>query len=167
MGGYTRLLRRAGRQRWFAALGPRIVPLDRWLQRRSRGRVTLSGRPDLPSVLLTTTGAKSGQPRTVPLLAARDGDGWVAVGSNWGQQRHPAWSGNLLANPEAVVTVGPHEVPVQAVLADGAERDRLWALAVAVWPGYTDYAERSHRDLRVFRLVPRGSEGRAASARVG
>jgi deazaflavin-dependent oxidoreductase (nitroreductase family) len=167
VGGYTELLRRAGRQRWFAALGPRIVPLDRWIQRRSGGRVTLSGRPGLPQVLLTTAGSKSGRPRTVPVLAARDGDSWVAVASNWGQKRHPAWSGNLLANRLAVVTVGKVEVPVRAVLAEGAERDRLWDLAVAVWPGYTDYAERSDRDLRIFRLVPRGSEGRAASARVG
>src|SRR3954471_6164039 len=99
MGRYAALLRRLGHQRWFAVLGRRLVPVDRWLQRRTRGRLTIIGPVVLPGLLLTTTGKRSGLPRTQPLLYVRDDEGWVVVGSNWGQTAHPAWTTNLLAAP--------------------------------------------------------------------
>ncbi len=155
MSRLTRTLQTLGHRRWFAALGRTIVPLDRWLFRRSDGRWAVLGRARLPCLLLTTTGRRSGEPRQQPLLYAPDGDGYVVVGSNWGQQHHPAWSANLLANPEATVRVGDRVVPVRAALARGAERERLWALLVGLWPAYETYRERAGRDLRVFRLSPR------------
>jgi deazaflavin-dependent oxidoreductase (nitroreductase family) len=156
MGRYTALVQRIGHQRWFAALGPRLTPLDRHLHRLTRGRLSVIGRHGLPSLLLTTTGRRTGQPRVQPLLFARDGDAYVVVGSNWGQQHQPAWTANLLTEPDAVVTVDGREVPVRATLATGAERERLWALLERVWPAYREYERRaSGRDLRVFRLVPR------------
>jgi deazaflavin-dependent oxidoreductase (nitroreductase family) len=152
---YASLLRRLGHRSWFAAFGRRLVPFDRWLLRRTGGRWSVSGQQALPSMLLTTTGRKSGQPRTTPLLYAADGDGYIVVGSNWGQALHPAWTGNLLAQPEATASIGHTELPVRAELATGAERDRLWKIVEALWPAYNTYADRSGRDIRVFRLVKR------------
>ena len=108
-----------------------------------------------PSLIITTTGRRSGQPRSNPLLYARDGDAFVVIGSNWGQTQHPAWALNLLADPAATVTLGGARVPVRATLAEGAERERLWRLLLAEWPAYQTYGERAGgRDLRIFRLVP-------------
>jgi deazaflavin-dependent oxidoreductase (nitroreductase family) len=155
MSRYTALLRRLGNQRWFAALGRRLAPLDRRLYRLTGGRWSVVGRHELPTLLITTTGRKSGLPRTQPLLYARDGDGYVVVASNWGQAQHPAWSANLLARPAARVTLGDREFDVRAALATGAERDRLWRLVQGIWPGYAAYAERAQaREIRIFRLAP-------------
>jgi deazaflavin-dependent oxidoreductase (nitroreductase family) len=156
MGRYSSLVQRLGRQRWFAALGRRLMPVDRRIQQLTRGRLSIIGRHGLPAMLLTTTGRKSGLPRTQPLLYALDGDGYVVVGSNWGQTHQPAWSGNLLAAPDAVVTIDGKAIPVHATLATGAERARLWALLETTWPAYREYEQRAGgRDLRVFRLAPR------------
>lgn len=148
------LARRLGHRRWFASLFRRLVPLDRALGKLTRGRVVALRIDGLPSLLITTTGRKSGEPRTNPLLYATDGDGYVVIGSNWGQAQHPAWSGNLLANPAATVTLDGRCIPVHATLATGAERDRLLALALRVWPAYQTYIERAGREIRIFRLAP-------------
>lgn len=152
--GYARLLRRLGHQRWFAWVGRQVTPLDRWVRRRTKGKWSLSGDAATPALLLTTTGRKSGLPREQPLLYARDGADLVVVGSNWGQQGHPAWSGNLLADPAAVAEVDGEKVPVRAHLCVGEDRDRAWALLAAVWPAYDTYDRRAGRELRVFRLRP-------------
>jgi deazaflavin-dependent oxidoreductase (nitroreductase family) len=150
MSRYTALLRRLGNQRWFASLGRLVTPLDRRLYRLTHGRWSVIGRHELPSLLITTTGRKSGLPRTQPLLYATDGDAYIVIGSNWGQAHHPAWSSNLLAQPSARVTLG-----VRAALATGAERDRLWELLTRIWPGYDAYARRAEgREIRIFRLTP-------------
>ena len=109
----------------------------------------------MPSLILTTTGRRSGQPRRNPLLYVRDGDAFVVIGSNWGKNRQPAWSLNLLADPRATVTIGGRHLPVEARVATGAERERLWGLLLAEWPAYETYVERAGgRDIRVFRLAP-------------
>jgi deazaflavin-dependent oxidoreductase (nitroreductase family) len=144
------------RQTWFAAFGRRFVGMDRWLLRRTKSRWSAAGWYGLPFLLLTTTGRKSGEPRTQPLLYAPDGDAFIVIGSNWGQRHHPAWTGNLLAAPEATVTIEENQIPVRAELAEGAERDRLWHLATELWPAYTTYERRADgRELRVFRLARR------------
>lgn len=158
MSRYTALVQRLGAQRWFAEVGRRLAPLDLRLYRLTRGRWSVIGRHGLPSLLITTTGRKSGLPRTQPLLYATDGDEYIVVGSNWGQEHHPAWSSNLLAHPSARITLGDREFGVHATLATGAERDRLWALVQRIWPGYEAYAERAEgRQIRIFRLTPRNS----------
>jgi len=155
MSQYTALVRRVGAQRWFAAVGRRLAPLDRRLYRLTRGRWSVIGPHGLPSMLITTTGRQSGLPRTQTLLYATDGDGYVVIGSNWGQEHHPAWTANLLAHPAARVTLGDREFGVHATLITGAERDRLWQLAQPIWPGYDEYAKRAAgRQIRVFRLTP-------------
>jgi deazaflavin-dependent oxidoreductase (nitroreductase family) len=157
MSRYSTLLRRLGTRRWFAALGRLVTPLDRKLYRLTAGRWSVIGRHEFPTLLLTTTGSRSGLPRTQPLLYARDGDAYVVVGSNWGQTQHPAWSSNLLASPAARVTLGDRGFDVTAALITGAERDRLWQQMQRIWPGYTAYAERAEaRQIRLFRLTPEG-----------
>jgi len=104
---------------------------------------------------LTTTGRRTGRERTNPLLYAVDGDAFIVVGSNWGQQQHPAWSSNLLADPDAVVTLGGQRIPVRATRVEGTERERLWELMRSLWPAYAQYEERSGRHIRVFRLERR------------
>ncbi len=130
------------------------MPVDRALGRLTRGRFVTFGLRELPSMLLTTTGRKTGQPRINPLLYVRDGDAFVVIGSNWGQTTQPAWSGNLLAHPDAIVTLGGREIPVRATHATGAERDRLFALLLTMWPAYETYVTRAGgREIRVFRLI--------------
>ncbi|NUU17095.1 nitroreductase family deazaflavin-dependent oxidoreductase [Cellulomonas humilata] len=148
------IVRRLGRSRWFAHAGRATSGLDRRLQKASQGRFSTLGRPTIPQLILTTTGRRSGQPREAVLVYAADGDGWVLIGSNWGQQHHPAWSGNLLADPRATVTIAGVTTPVVATLADDDERARLLPALLAVWPAYETYAARSGRELRVFRLAP-------------
>lgn len=148
------VVQRLGSYRWFARTGRALVPLDRFVTRVTKGRIIAYGF--LPSLILTTVGRKSGQPREQPLGYIPDGGGFVVIGSNWGQAVHPAWSANLLAHSQAVVRIKGRDIPVDATLVTGAERDRLWALLLRVWPAYQTYAERApHRTLRIFKLDPR------------
>ena len=157
MSRYTALIRRVGSQRWFAAIGRRLSRLDRRVYQLTHGRGSVAGRHQLPSMLITTTGRKSGLPRTQRLVYATDGGGYVVIGSNWGQPHHPEWSSNLLAQPAARVTLGDRVIDVRATLVTGAERDRLWQLALQVWPAYAAYAGRTKgRQIRIFRLTPGG-----------
>lgn len=147
------LARRMGHGRRFARVGRLLVPADRLVGRLTGGRVVALGI--VPSLLLTTTGRRSGRPRSNPLLYVPDGDAFVVIGSNWGQAHHPAWALNLRAEPAAMVRVGGARHPVRARLATGAERDRLWRLLVAAWPAYETYARRADgRDIPIFRLEP-------------
>jgi len=131
-----------------------VVPADRVVARLTRGKLITFGVDELPTLLLTTTGRRSGKPRSVPILYLADGDSWVVAGSNFGQEQHPAWSANLLANPEASVVVRGKSVTVRAHLAEGAERERLLAALKGLWPAFAKYEEWSHRTLRIFRLTP-------------
>jgi deazaflavin-dependent oxidoreductase (nitroreductase family) len=149
-------VRRLGHRPWFALVGRAYVPFDRLLGRLTGGRLVLFGLRDLPSLLITTTGRKSGEPRSNPLLYVRDGDAYVVIGSNWGQTHQPAWVLNLLAQPDAAITVGGAEIPVRATLAEGAARERLFAMLLVIWPAYDTYVARAGgRDIRVFSLLPR------------
>jgi len=149
-----RLVRRAGHTRTLSRLGSLLVPADRLVGRLTGGRVVALAL--VPSLVLTTTGRKSGQPRRQPLLYVRDGDAFVVIGSNWGKTRQPAWTLNLLADPRATVTLDGRQIPVTATRAEGAERARLWDLLVAEWPAYTTYVQRAGgRDIRIFRLTYR------------
>lgn len=156
------IARRLGHGKTFARVGRLLVPADRLVARLTGGRVIALGL--LPSLLLTTTGRRSGQPRSNPLLYAPDGDAFVVIGSNWGQPRQPAWALNLLAEPAAEVCLGGVRIPVRARLTSGAERDRLWRLLVEQWPAYQTYVRRAGgRNIPIFRLepvaAPRGSGG--------
>lgn len=108
-----------------------------------------------PVLLLTTRGRKSGQLRTAPVVYLRDGDRLVVIGSNIGTERHPAWSWNLKADPDAEVEVGRESRRVRARMAEGEERTDLWRRHVHQYSGFDDYAKRTDRDIAVFVLEPR------------
>lgn len=110
----------------------------------------------LPVIMLTTTGAKSGRSRTMPLLGIPvDGD-IAVIGSNFGQKRTPGWVHNLEADPTAVVAYRGVDVQVSGRLASDAEADEAFGAAATVYPGYGKYRLRaSHRTIRVFVLSPR------------
>ncbi len=133
----------------------RLMPWDRKLLMRTRGRRTLLGPMGAQMLVLETIGRKSGQPRLSPLVFSRDaGDAVIVVGSNFGQEHHPAWTGNLIAHPRARVVAGGVEVPVVAELLSGAEAEAGWQKMVAATSVYAVYKTRTERDIRVFRLTP-------------
>ncbi|TDB83075.1 nitroreductase family deazaflavin-dependent oxidoreductase [Actinomadura sp. KC216] len=159
------LFQRISGAEWFSKVGPKVVPpIDRTLHRLTGGRFLL-GQLLVPSLVLTTTGAVSGLPRRTPLACLPDpatgkgesvgAGGWYVVGSNFGREKHPAWTGNLLKNPEAEVSFQGRTVPVTARLLDDDERAAIWPRIIAVWPVYDRYVERTTRQLRVFHLTPR------------
>jgi len=139
----------------FMKVGPKVVPhVDRFLHKVSGGKFISSGGL-LPSMVLTTTGAKTGQKRTTPLATKPEGTGWYVVGSNFGRDTHPAWTANLMKNPDAEVSFQGKTTPVRAHLLTPEEKAETWPHLVKFWPNYDVYTERSGRDLRVFRLDPR------------
>ncbi|KOU42814.1 nitroreductase/quinone reductase family protein [Streptomyces sp. WM6378] len=103
-------------------------------------------------LLLTTTGAKSGESHTVPLAYVRDGGRLMVVGSNLGAPSHPDWYHNLLARPVVRVELGAEQFEAIAVPAEGARRERLFARIVRVLPGYGDYQAGTERTLPVVVL---------------
>ena len=150
----SRAIQRLASSRAFARVAPSIVPrLDRFLSRISGGRFMSSGGV-VPSILLISTGARSGQQRETPLATVPDGLDFFVVGSNFGRTAHPAWSYNLLANPEATVVSHGRRIPVIARMLDHDEKAATWPRLLAIWPTYEVYEERTVRELRVFRLRP-------------
>ena len=129
-----------------------LVPLDRRLLSRTKGRYTVLGPFGLQVLVLTTIGRKSGQRRQSPLIYTRDGDRLYLFGSNFGQSAHPAWSSNLLANPDAWVTMGGSEIPVRATRLEGDEYDRASELFNRYLKAYPAYRTRTDREIRVFAL---------------
>ena len=154
-GPVGRAVQRVAGSAAFARVGPKVVPpLDRLLHRLTGGRVLVS-RALLPSLLLTATGRRSGEPRRTPLMCVPEPAGtFLVVGSNFGRDAHPAWTANLLAHPEASVSHDGHEVAVTAELLEGEAREEAWAAALRLWPTFAAYRDRSGRELRVFRLHP-------------
>jgi deazaflavin-dependent oxidoreductase (nitroreductase family) len=108
-----------------------------------------------PSLLLDHVGAKSGTPRTSPLVYGVDGEDLVLVASKGGFPKNPAWFHNLMANPDTSVQVGSSRRQVHARVATPEERERLWPLMVGVYGGYEDYRRRTDRELPVVVLEPR------------
>lgn len=107
-----------------------------------------------PTLLLTTTGRKSGEARTTPLIYGQDGDDFVIVASVGGMPNHPAWYHNLRADPAAHVQVKGEHHDVEARVADDDEKPRLWKLMNEVWPNYDTYQERTDRVIPVVVLSP-------------
>lgn len=131
--------------------------LDRWTARFTGGR-TLSGMlAGIPNIMLTTVGAKSGQPRTVPLVGLNIDGNIAIVGTRFGSDQHPGWYHNLMKNPAATVEVNRTRTEVVArPVPRGAEYDRVMALADTVYTGYVKYRERiTDREIPIFMLEPR------------
>ena len=144
----------AGRRLLVRSATRYLGALHRLLYRLSGGQV--GGRLwDLPVVLLTTTGRRSGKRRTVPLCSFRDGDDVVVIASYGGLDQPPAWWLNLEASPEAELQDGHTHRMVTARNAEPGERERLWAEVTARAPGYLEYERRTAREIPVVILQPR------------
>jgi deazaflavin-dependent oxidoreductase (nitroreductase family) len=111
-----------------------------------------------PVVLLTTTGRKSGQPRTAPLLALQDGENTVIVASNGGSDRHPVWWLNLQEHPEADLQLGSEKKRVRAERANDEEKARLWPQIVEMYSGYEEYQKKTERAIPLVILRPAGQD---------
>lgn len=131
----------------FPAIDKRLIPL-------TRGRLKIA--MGQPICLVHTRGARSGQPRSTPLLYTPRGDAMVLVASKAGAERNPAWYHNLKANPDVDVDVGGRRRPMHAREVEGAERDELWALVNDNYDGYDTYQHRAGgRRIPVLLLEPR------------
>jgi deazaflavin-dependent oxidoreductase (nitroreductase family) len=108
-----------------------------------------------PLLLLTTTGAKSGQRRTTPMMYVPDGDRLLVIASNAGAPAHPDWYYNLVAHPEVTVEVGTETYDATAVVTQGAERDQLWTSIVDKYPFFTEHQAKITRQIPVIVLSRR------------
>jgi deazaflavin-dependent oxidoreductase (nitroreductase family) len=133
--------------RWVGKLN---TPLYRLSGGRLGGRVGKA-----PVLLLTTTGRKSGEPRTCPVVYLEDDGRWVIINTNAGNEKVPAWSLNLRADPDAEVEVGRTKRRVRARIAEGEERADLWRQHNVQYSGFDEYEKRLDRDIAVFVLDPR------------
>ncbi len=133
-----------------------------WLYRRSNGRlgktwrVGSALRHGVPVCLLTTTGRKSGQPRTVPLLHLADGDNVILVASQGGLPANPQWYLNLVADPDVTVQFGRTSRRMRARTADPAERAELWPKLTAVYSDFDNYQAWTEREIPVVICEPAG-----------
>lgn len=146
------------RTRAFRAVAPVVLPpVERALARLTRGRFQLSAVL-VPSLVLHTIGARSGEPRDTYLMYTPVGGGRLVVaGTSFARDRHPAWTYNLLAHPDAAVSIRGRRFDVRATpVTDDGERDALWARIEAQWPGYRAYERDSGRVVRLFVLERAG-----------
>lgn len=141
--------------RFFRLWGPAALrPVERLVSSLTGGRGQVTSIL-MPSLVLHTTGSKSGQPRDAPLMYTPDGHGRAIVaGTNFAGANHPAWTNNLIAHPDAAITVRGRRLRVRASLIPPEERDAVWDHLERQWPGYRDYERDSGRVVRLFVLQP-------------
>jgi deazaflavin-dependent oxidoreductase (nitroreductase family) len=123
-----------------------------WIYRFSGGAI--GGKFSLPILLLTTTGRKSGQQRTLPLAYLPDGDNFVVIASNGGAAAHPGWFYNLQSQPRATIQVKNRIIKVRAELAGPEKREQLWTQLKKIEPAYDKYQQRTSRQIPVVILYP-------------
>ena len=142
-----------------AALALFLHHLDRPLMRASGGRLSLVGLlTGLPTLLLTTVGARSGVRRTTPLVYLGVSRHIVLIASSFGRPHHPAWYYNLRAHPHAEILCPGRTGPYVAREASDAEREAYWPRAVTLYHGYATYGERAHRRIPMLILSPGAAE---------
>ncbi len=136
-----------------------VIRVMSWLNvlvyRASGGRVGGRFLRGAPVLLLTTTGRRSGQPRTAPVLYLADGENLVVVASKGGFSHHPEWFRNLEAQPQVEVEVGSRKQAMTARRASAEEKAALWPRLVAMYPDFADYQARTDREIPVVILQPR------------
>ncbi|MHB2018879.1 MAG: nitroreductase family deazaflavin-dependent oxidoreductase [Candidatus Xenobia bacterium] len=116
---------------------------------------TMVGGPGkVPTLLLTTTGRKSGEKRIMPLIYGKTDEGYVVVGSKGGAPEHPDWYKNLLANPQVEVQVATDKFHATAETATGEKRRQLWEVMLPIWPAYEQYQTKTQREIPVVLLRP-------------
>ena len=119
---------------------------------RANGGETFGMFKGRPLLLLTTTGSKSGEARTTPLVYSKDGDRLVIIASMGGAPKHPAWYLNLAANPGVTVELGTEKFAASASSAEGAERDRIYAQQAEMMPAFAEYQQKTTRRIPVVLL---------------
>jgi deazaflavin-dependent oxidoreductase (nitroreductase family) len=139
---------------WVPNYLPQITAVDKFIQRKSRGVISLPRLAGLPGVLLTVPGRKSGVPRSTPLICTPYRDGVLIAGSNFGGPNVPVWVGNLRAAEKASMRFAGADMAVVADELDGDARAAAWDLMLKTWPNYRLYEERTHRTIPVFWLRP-------------
>lgn len=138
-----------------AFLARNLHYIDALTLKLSRGKYTVTALVGLPIIQITTIGAKSGEPRTMPLVSLFDGEKIALIGSNFGQKHNPGWYYNLKAQPKCTVQVGGKSLEYSAHQADGEEREKYWNMAVSYYKGYELYKLRAaHRQIPVMILEP-------------
>jgi deazaflavin-dependent oxidoreductase (nitroreductase family) len=135
----------------------RISRFHSWLLRRSGGRLRRSWlfAAGQPVISLTTTGRKSGKPRSTAVACFVEGDELVSAGMNLGKSSHPAWALNLMANPQATIAIAGESVEVVARKAEGEERERLWRRWVELQPSADAFEDLAGREIPLFVLSRR------------
>ncbi len=113
----------------------------------------VDGSQNLPCLLLTTTGRRTGEARTTALIYGRDGDCYVIIASRGGTPADPVWYGNLLANPAVQLQVGPDQFAATAHTATGDERARLWQMMAEIFPSYDDYQAKAKATREIPLIV--------------
>jgi deazaflavin-dependent oxidoreductase (nitroreductase family) len=119
-----------------------MPPLDRLLMRLTGGRMAMTRSLGMPTLLLTSTGRKSGLARSAPLLYVRNGMDLAVIGTNFGSTSYPAWYLNLMANPNGSVLLNKETFAVTARKATPEEREKLWEKATRLYGGYDNYKPR-------------------------
>jgi len=137
-----------------ALFRPTAHHLDKLVTKLTGGRRSFAGiAAGMPAVILTTTGAKSGEPRTVAVFGIPHPEGVGLIASNFGGAKHPAWYHNLKANPQATVSIEGDTWQATARPATPRERNELWAKGVDFYPGWTKYEARAgKRHIEAFIL---------------
>jgi len=131
--------------------------LPGWIAEHLRKYQTTNGADGhiwngVPTLLLTTTGRKSGDERTLPLIYGKDGARFLIVASRGGAPDHPGWYKNLVAHPGVKLQVAADRFAARASTAKGAERAKLWSLMTKIWPAYDDYQSKTTREIPVVVL---------------
>ena len=142
-----------------------MTTLNVWLYRLTAGRIGGTFRRGAPVCIVTTTGKRTGAPRTIALLYLADGDDIVVVASKGGMSHSPGWFHNMMANPRVEVEIGTSRRPMVARRASAAEKAALWPRLVAMYPDYDDYQARTTRDIPVVFLSPISAAGQETNPR--
>lgn len=154
---FHKLIHRFLMLRPVSALMARILHhADNFALRLSHGHWTVAGLVGLPIVQLTTTGANSGLPRTVPLVGLMDGEKIALIGTNFGSSKHPGWVYNLKTNPDCQVGSNGRTKAYKARFMSGQEREFYWQMALSYYAGYEKYKARAgEREIAIILLEPR------------
>jgi deazaflavin-dependent oxidoreductase (nitroreductase family) len=139
-----------------AFFSSRLHRMDKFALKITKGKFTLSQLAGWTIVQLTTIGAKTGQERTMPLIAAFDGENIVLIASSFGRKHNPGWYYNLKSQPECSVKMNGKTTVYIAHEVEGEEYEKYWQLGVSVFAGYEKYKERAaHRHIPVMVLEPK------------
>lgn len=135
------------------------IELPDWIQDHMTRYLATDGEDGhiwrgVPTLLLTTTGRKSGDPRMLPLIYGKAADGYVVIASKGGAPEHPAWYTNLQANPSVHIQVGADKFEATATTVADDRRELLWLMMAEIWPDYADYQSKTDRQIPVVLIKP-------------